>query len=145
MIRRVAATLLALLVVATSGSGQAWLLHAHDEHPWHAHAIDASGGLGSMRSDSRSDDGHEHDESLPVDPSDEGILVVLKSAPAIASYGPGAGPSSPGSLCSNVSPAIATAAFSMTVDTQPRERCAHTATASRAIESLLRGNHALLI
>ncbi len=145
MIRRVVATLLALLVVATSGGGRAWLLHAHDEHPWHAHAIDASGDPGLMRSDSHSDDGHEHDESLPLDPSDEGIVVVLKAAPAIASYGPGVENGGPGSLSANVPAAIATTTSSMTAGTPPRGQCAHAATASRAIESLLRSNHALLI
>jgi len=136
---------LAILVAAVFGNGQAYLLHAHDEDPWHAHAMDAAGGLGPMRSDSHPHDGHEHDESFPLDPSDEGIVVVLKSAPAIPSYGPGAGPWSPEPLCANVSPAIATATSSMTADMQPRERCAHPATASRAVESLLRSNHALLI
>ena len=138
-------TLLTLLVVATSGHGQAWLLHAHDEHPWHAHALHASGGVGPMRGDSRSDGDHEHDESLPLDPSDEGIVVVLKSAPAIASGSPGTENTGASVLSATVLPVLATTTSAMTADAQPRERCAHTATASRAVESLLRSNHALLI
>jgi len=145
MHRRVVTTLLTLLVVGTSGNGQAWLLHAHDEHPWHAHAIDPSGGIGPMRSDSHSDDGYEHDESLPPDPSDEGIVVVLESGPAIARCGSGVGNAGPSSLTTTLLPVFATTTAAMTGDAQPREQCAHTTNASRTVESLLRSNHALLI
>jgi hypothetical protein len=144
MIRRVVTTLLASLLVATSGNGQAWLLHAHDEHPWHAHAIDASGGLGPTGTSSRADDDHEHDESLPLDPSDEGTVVALKSGPAIARCGSGIEHAGRGFLSAILPPVWATTASSMTAGAQPWEQCAHT-TASRAVESLLRSNHALLI
>lgn len=145
MIRR---TLVVLLVVGASGNGQAWLLHAHDEHPWHAHAIDLSGGLGSVSSDSLPSNGHEHDDPLPLESSDAGIVVVLNSAPAI-----------PGSTASDVqltlgafssNPTVTSTCQALSTSTMHEARlwqrqCAHPWTSPRSVESLLRSNHAILI
>lgn len=135
---------LAILVGASFGNGQAWLLHAHDEHALHAHAIDLSRGASPMRGDSGSGDDHGHGESLPFGFSNEGIVVVLQSEPAIASFRPGTGLSGPGSLLSSVLPASATTASSIMTDARPQQRCAH-ATVLRAVDTILRSNHALLI
>ena len=145
-IRRVITSLLALLLVATSGYGQAWLLHAHDEHPWHAHAIDLSGDVGPGRGDPIPGDDHEHDEALPLESSDEGIIVVVRLELAISGGAASDVRAAGGILAANPT-SICQALPAALVHDGPewQRRCAHAVSASRAIESLLRSNHALLI
>jgi hypothetical protein len=145
MIRRFLTSLFVLLVVATCGNGQTWLLHAHEEHAWHAHAIESSGGLGPGRGNSMPGDDHEHDEPLPLESADDTILVVLRSEPAIS------GSASPdvqlaiGSSGTSAGPISTALTPSLTSDTQLwQQQCAH-ATALRALDTILRSNHALLI
>lgn len=146
IMRRGLTSSLALLAVASSGNGQAWLLHAHDEHPWHAHAIDLADGLEPVRGDSMPGDDHEHDELLSLQSSDEGIVVVLNSEPAISGCAASDVQSALGTLGSNPISICQALPVSLMHDARLWQRqCAHVATSSRAIESVLRSNHALLI
>lgn len=145
MLRRGLTVSFSFLVLATCGNGQAWLLHAHEEHPWHAHAIESSDGLGPVRGDSMPGDEHEHDESLPLELPDDVILVVLRTEPAISGNASPDVQSVLGSSVTSAGPISTALTPSLVTDTRPwQQQCAHI-TVLRAVDTILRSNHALLI
>lgn len=146
MMRRALSFLLIMPVVATSGIGQAWLLHEHREHPWHAHAI------AWAPCDERPDglrnpgDDHEHNNSIPLGGADEGMVLVFKSEAAAAGRCFSGGQSAIG--VSMFRPAVqtqATAPCLAPIARLAQRHCAHASSSSRRIEPVLRSNHALLI
>ena len=146
MMRRALSFLLVMPVVATSGIGQAWLLHEHREHPWHAHAI-AWAPCDERPDGQRSPgDDHEHEDSIPPGGPDEGIVVVFKSEAAATGRCFYCGQSAIGRSVSSTALHTQVIAPSLAPIAQLAQRhCAHTSTSSRHIDALLRSNHALLI
>lgn len=144
IMRRTLSFWLVVLAATPSGIGQAWLLHEHGEHPWHAHAI--AWNPGDERPDGQRSPGDDHEDSIPPGGPDQGIVVVFKSEAAATGRCFSGGQSAIG--LSMFRPAVQTQAGApclAPIAQSAQRHCAHASTSSRRIEAVLRSNHALLI
>jgi len=144
--RAVTVSLLVALLPAMSGDGQAWLLHAHDEHPWHVHVLNPPCDHAPQSPREMPTGTHEHGDSRPGDSSGEGVVVVFPSGSAIARRCHSgipvpsifASPSSDSGVEAAVAPMIFDARFRW-ASCSPIER------RLRTLDLLLSTSHALLI
>ncbi|MBI4717373.1 MAG: hypothetical protein HY763_06185 [Planctomycetes bacterium] len=146
MVRRLLSSLLALAIVATSGNGQGWLVHAHDDHAWHGHALQQPEFTPPGYGDHSSDDDHRHDAPARDCPADEGIVLVIKSGVAVGGRWDGGARTTAKAACRpipvGVDPQTRPVAGRWALHLPPG---AYGGGPSSAIASLLRTNHALLI